>query len=91
VRHITSSPARRIGALDRGLIRPGFMADLVLFDPDTLRDSATYEVPRSYPEGIHFVVNNGVVIFDEGQPTGETPGIALRSPFGRQPVRVEAN
>ena len=87
---MTSAPARRIGALDRGLIRPGFMADLVLFDPDALQDTATYENPRSYPEGIDIVINNGVIIINEGHPTGETPGISLRSPFGRQPMRAAA-
>jgi N-acyl-D-amino-acid deacylase len=89
IRRMTSAPARRIGTLDRGLIRPGFMADLVLFDPDTLRDTATYENPRSYPEGVHLVVNNGIVIVDDGQPTGRIPGRVLRSPFGRQPIRAE--
>ena len=89
IQHMTSAPARRIGALDRGLIRPGFAADLVLFDPDMLQDSATYENPRSYPVGVHYVVNNGVIIIDDGQPTGKTPGRTLRSPFGRQPVRAE--
>lgn len=89
IRRMTSAPARRIGVLDRGLIRPGFMADLVLFDPDTLRDTATYDNPRSYPDGVHFVVNNGIVVIDGGQPTGKIPGRALRSPFGRQPVRAE--
>ena len=89
IRHMTSAPARRIGALDRGLIRPGFAADLVLFDPDTLQDTATYENPRSYPIGVSFVVNNGVVIIDDGEPSGTTPGLVLRSPFGRQPVHAE--
>ena len=89
IRHMTSAPARRIGALDRGLIRPGFMADMVLFDPDTLRDTATYDNPRSYPEGVHVVVNNGVIVIDDSLPTGNTPGHSLRSPFGRRPVRCE--
>lgn len=90
IRHMTSAPARRIGALDRGLIRPGFMADVVLFDPDTLQDTATYDNPRSYPEGIHYVVNNGVIVIDDALPTGKTPGQSLRSPFGRQPIRCDS-
>jgi N-acyl-D-amino-acid deacylase len=89
IRRMTSAPARRIGALDRGLIRPGFMADLVLFDPDRLQDTATYENPRSYPDGVHYVVNNGQIVIDDGQPTGKIPGRSLRSPFGRRPVRAE--
>jgi N-acyl-D-amino-acid deacylase len=90
IRRMTSAPARRIGALDRGLIRPGFMADLVLFDPETLQDTATYENPRNYPDGVHYVINNGEIVIDDGQPTGKTPGRSLRSPFGRQPVRAES-
>ena len=65
------------------------MADLVLFDPDTLQDTATYENPRSYPEGVHYVVNNGAIVIENGHPTGKTPGRSLRSPFGRQPIRRE--
>lgn len=89
VRHITSAPARRIGALDRGLVRPGFAADLVLFDPDILQDTATYENPRSHPLGVDYVINNGTIVVDDGQVTGQTPGMTLRAPFGRQPVRAE--
>ncbi|MCL4302867.1 MAG: D-aminoacylase [Anaerolineae bacterium] len=88
IRKMTSATARRIGCLDRGIVRPGFMADLVVFDPNTLRDTATYENPISYPEGVHFVAVNGVLVIDESQPTGATPGRALREPYGRQPERI---
>ena len=88
IRHMTSATARRLGALDRGLLRPGAKADLVLFDPDTLQDTATYENPRSYPVGIHYVATNGRLVIDDNQVTGETPGRALRAPHGRQPVRI---
>lgn len=88
IRKMTSATARRIGCLDRGIVRPGFMADLVVFDPDTLRDTATYENPISYPEGVHFVAVNGVLVVDESQPTGATPGRTLREPYGRQPERI---
>lgn len=88
VRHMTSATARRIGALDRGILRPGMKADLVLFDPDTLQDTATYEKPRSYPTGIHYVAVNGTLVVDEHGATGAIPGRALRSPFGRQPERI---
>lgn len=88
IRKMTSATARRIGCLDRGIVRPGFMADLVVFDPDTLRDTATYENPISYPEGVHFVAVNGVLAVEESQPTGATPGRALREPYGRKPERI---
>lgn len=87
IRKMTSATARRIGCMDRGLVRPGFMADLVVFDPDTLRDTATYENPISYPEGVHFVAVNGVLAVENSQTTGATPGRAFREPYGRQPER----
>ena len=89
VRKMTSAAARRIGMLDRGLLRPGMAADLVVFDPAILRDTATYEQPRSYPEGVTCVVVNGTPVVEAGASTGATPGRALRAPYGRRPVRVE--
>ena len=88
VRRMTSAPARRIGALDRGLIRPGMMADLVLFDPDSLKDTATYDNPKQYPEGVSYVAVNGELVIGESLPTGATPGRALREPYGRKPERM---
>lgn len=87
IRKITSAPARRIGSLDRGLVRPGFKADLVVFDPDELRDQSTYEDPRSNAVGVSDVIVNGVPALAEGQPTGNTPGRALRAPYGRRHER----
>jgi N-acyl-D-amino-acid deacylase len=84
VRRMTSAPARRIGCLDRGLLRPGFLADLVVLDPDGLRDTATYDNPRSYPSGVSFVAVNGSLVVGDGQPTGATPGRALRGLHGRE-------
>jgi N-acyl-D-amino-acid deacylase len=63
----------------------------VVFDADALRDTATYENPRSYPEGVSFVAVNGTLVVDEAQPTGATPGRALRKPYGRKPERVEGD
>ncbi|MDE2637124.1 MAG: amidohydrolase family protein, partial [Chloroflexota bacterium] len=83
IRKITSAPARRIGSLDRGIVRPGFKADLVVFDPDSLRAASTYENPRSNAEGVGEVIINGVQALADGQVTGATPGRALRNPFGR--------
>ncbi len=88
VRHMTSAATHRLGFLDRGILRPGLTADLVVFDPATLRDTATYEAPRSFAVGVSHVAVNGALVIDEGEPTGATPGRALRSPFGRTPERI---
>ena len=78
VRKMTSLPARRMRLFDRGLVRPGMAADLVLFDPAAVRDLATYEQPRQFAAGIDTVVINGKVVIDEGKLTAERPGRALR-------------
>ena len=90
IRKLTSAPARRIGSLDRGLVRPGFKADLVVFDPDSLRATSTYEHPRGNAEGVGEVIVNGALALADGQPTGATPGRALRDPFGRRHERHES-
>jgi len=78
VRKMTSLPAARLGLVDRGRIQPGMAADLVVFDPDTVQDTATYDNPKSHPQGIPFVIVNGQVVKENGQPTGALPGRALR-------------
>ncbi len=88
IRKVTSAPARRIGSIDRGILRPGMMADLVVFDPDALRDTATYENPISYPAGVDHVAVNGALVLENGEPTGAKPGRALREPYGRKPERI---
>jgi N-acyl-D-amino-acid deacylase len=60
------------------LIRIGYHADLVLFDPHTVRDTATFEEPRQQPEGIPYVYVGGTAVIDAGRPTGALPGKALR-------------
>ena len=80
VRRMTSLPARRLGLRDRGILAAGKKADLVVFDPETVRETATFETPRSHPEGIPHVVVNGVVVKDNGVHIGSLPGRALRSP-----------
>lgn len=78
VRKMTSFPAQRFGLLDRGLLRPGMWADVVVFDPDTVIDRATYQDPHQYPEGIEYVLVNGEVTVDEGEYTGALAGRTLR-------------
>jgi N-acyl-D-amino-acid deacylase len=77
VRRMTSQAAARVGLLDRGLLRPGMMADLVVFSPARVRDLATFEDSTRYAEGIDHVVVNGRQVLDEGRMTGERPGRAL--------------
>jgi dihydroorotase/N-acyl-D-amino-acid deacylase len=77
VRKMTSLPARRVGLHDRGLLRPGMAADVVVFDPARIRDAATFEEPNVYSEGVEYVVVNGRVVLDGGRMTGERPGRPL--------------
>jgi N-acyl-D-amino-acid deacylase len=78
VRRMTSAPAGRLGMRDRGILRNGAVADLVVFDPATVRSNATYEQPRTYPDGIEHVLVAGVPVIDGGRHTGAVPGRALR-------------
>ncbi|GAA3241050.1 N-acyl-D-amino-acid deacylase family protein [Nonomuraea helvata] len=76
--HLASHPARRFGLADRGLVRNGFAADVVVFDPATVEDRATYEAPRTLAAGIDDVLVSGVRVLAGGELTGATPGRALR-------------
>jgi len=78
VRKMTATPAARLGLPDRGLLRDGFKADIVVFDPMTVAATATYEDPRSYPVGIDWVIVNGEVVVAHGEHSGALPGRALR-------------
>jgi dihydroorotase/N-acyl-D-amino-acid deacylase len=78
IRKMTSLPASILGLDDRGALQTGKMADLVIFDPATVIDRATFESPFQYPEGIATVVVNGQVVLDEGRHTGVRPGKILR-------------
>ena len=78
IHRMTGMPAARLGLRDRGLLADGLAADLVLFDPATVRTPATYDEPRQFPIGIPYVIVNGTVVIDNGEHTGATPGRALR-------------
>ena len=80
VRKMTSQAAIRVGLADRGLVRPGMMADLVVFDPATVKDVATFEQPNTYSTGVNFVLVNGKAVVAKGAITTERPGRALRGP-----------
>jgi N-acyl-D-amino-acid deacylase len=81
VGHLTGRAAARLRLTDRGLVQPGYAADLVLLDPDTVADTATYDNPRQPATGIPFVFVNGQLAIEDGQRTETTTGRALR----RQP------
>ncbi|MGH3414036.1 MAG: N-acyl-D-amino-acid deacylase family protein [Marmoricola sp.] len=78
VHHLTGRPAARLRLHRRGLVREGYAADLVLFDPDTVRDTATFDRPRRQAEGIDTVWVNGVAVMDQQHRTDARPGRALR-------------
>jgi N-acyl-D-amino-acid deacylase len=88
IRKMTSLPASRMGLADRGIVRPGMSADLVAFDPDTIRDVSTYSDPLHYSEGIPYVAVNGQLVVDDGRITDARPGRALRGPGYKKPGRV---
>ena len=78
VRKMTSLPAAKVGLNDRGIIKEGFWADIVVFDADTIEDKATYTDPHQYPEGIKCVLVNGQAVVDQGKLTEAKPGRALK-------------
>ena len=96
IRKMTSFPAQRFGLLDRGILRPGARADIVVFDLDRIRDRATalpphtYPIenyPHRYPEGIDYVLVNGVLVVEGEQHTGALPGHVLRQPAAGPNIR----
>jgi N-acyl-D-amino-acid deacylase len=89
IRKMTSWPATRMRLNDRGMIREGLWADVVVFDAATIRDTATYEQPNLYPEGIEWVVVNGEVAIDHGRHTGKRTGRVIYGP-GRSIVQQHA-
>jgi N-acyl-D-amino-acid deacylase len=78
VHKMTGLPASQLHFTDRGVIKPGFAADLVIFDPATVADRATFTDPFQYPVGIDTVIVNGRVVLDHGRHTGEHPGVVIR-------------
>jgi N-acyl-D-amino-acid deacylase len=86
VAHLTSRPAARLRLPDRGLVREGYRADLVLFDPATVAPGATFEEPRTLPTGIPYVFVDGKFVIEDGRRTDVLAGRAVR----RSPVRRNA-
>jgi N-acyl-D-aspartate/D-glutamate deacylase len=80
VRKMTSLPAQVLGLRDRGLLRDGYWADVVVFDPDTVVDEATFENPKQYPKGVEYVFVNGQMVIENGDHTGARPGRVIYGP-----------
>jgi N-acyl-D-aspartate/D-glutamate deacylase len=78
VHKMSGLTASQLHITDRGLIKTGLAADLVIFDPATVADRATFTDPFQYPAGIPTVIVNGRVVLDNGRHTGERPGIVIR-------------
>jgi N-acyl-D-amino-acid deacylase len=78
IRKLTSLPAQTLGLPDRGILRDGFKADVVVFDPETVSSPATIDNPKQFPVGIDCVIVNGTVVVDGREHTGALPGRALR-------------
>ena len=84
VRRLTALPASVLNIDRRGLLKPGYFADVVVFDPATIQDHATYHHPHQYATGVHHVFVNGVHVLKDGDHTGATPGRVVRGPGWRQ-------
>jgi N-acyl-D-amino-acid deacylase len=80
VRRLTSLPATNLGLAHRGFLRPGMFADVVIFDPQTIADRATFENPHQLSVGMHHVFVNGTPVLKDGESTGAKPGRALWGP-----------
>jgi N-acyl-D-amino-acid deacylase len=80
IRKLTSLPAEILGLDDRGTLVEGNLADIVIFNPDSIQDMATFEDPFHYPVGMRYVFVNGTAVVDDGDYTRALPGRALRGP-----------
>ncbi|MBX6315586.1 MAG: D-aminoacylase [Isosphaeraceae bacterium] len=89
IRKMTSAVANRLSIRDRGLLREGLYADVVIFDPATIGDRATYEEPHQLSVGVREVFVNGEAVLQDGHHTGAKPGRIVRGPGSRTPARSE--
>ncbi|HTU44149.1 MAG TPA: amidohydrolase family protein, partial [Bryobacteraceae bacterium] len=77
-RKFSALPAQRMRLTDRGVLKQGMWADIVIFDPETIRDVATFENPNQLAVGMQYVLVNGVPVIDQGKMTNALPGKVLR-------------
>ncbi len=80
IRKMTSFPAERLGLRDRGILKEGMAADIVVFNPNTIRDNSTYLDTHQYPDGIPYVIVNGEIVVEKGKQLRNYPGKVLRRP-----------
>ena len=80
IRKLAALPSSNLGLARRGVLKPGKFADVVVFDPATIADKATFEHPHAYAVGVRDVFVNGVQVLKDGEHTGKTPGRALWGP-----------
>lgn len=80
IRRLTSLPAENLKIKNRGLLKEGYFADVVIFDPEKVSDKATFEDPHQYAEGVTDVLVNGVQVIKDGEHTGATPGRFIKGP-----------
>ncbi len=95
IHRLTALPARNLGLRRRGELKPDYFADVVVFDPQTIADHATYDAPHQYATGVRHVLVNGVPVLRDGEHTGAKPGRVVRGPgvyrtqeYRRQPVEL---
>jgi dihydroorotase/N-acyl-D-amino-acid deacylase len=77
IRKFTALPAQRMRFADRGVLKAGMWADIVVFDPETIQDLATFDAPNQLSEGMRFVLVNGIPVIEEGKMTNALPGKVL--------------
>jgi N-acyl-D-amino-acid deacylase len=87
IRRLTSLPASNLKLTGRGLLKEGYFADVVVFDPKAINDHATFDKPLQYATGMTHVFVNGTQVLKEGEHTGATPGRVVRGPGWKQPAR----
>ena len=80
IRRLTSLPAENLKIKNRGRLEPGYFADIVIFDPKTIQDHATFEKPHQYATGVRDMFVNGVQVLKDGEHTGAKPGQVVRGP-----------
>jgi N-acyl-D-amino-acid deacylase len=85
VRKLSGLPATNLGLRDRGFLKEGYAADIVVFDPDSVQDHATFDAPLQYATGVHTVIVNGVPVLQEGESTGATPGMFIKGNGAKNP------
>ena len=81
IKKMTGLPAQRLGLNDRGVLREGNVADITVFDPERVKDMATFDAPQQFPVGIPHVFVAGIPIVLDGTHTGATPGMVIRKSY----------